>query len=174
MPPTKPSRTAAAGAADLARGRSLRSPNGVSAAGAGPRLPSPARYCAEGVICIPRQLIGDGGENRLRQLPVPAKRALICHHAHGLSPFLSAGIVVFVGAKHRARRVRRGGGGLVAPRRRLANRGEPCSGLEQAGRGAAIMPLKLKQTAGQRESQPACPVYARKQPCWRVTWDGRV
>jgi hypothetical protein len=34
--------------------------------------------------------------------------------------------------------------------------------------------LKLKQTAGQRESKPACPVYARKQPSWRVTWDGRV
>ena len=45
---------------------------------------------------------------------------------------------------------------------------------ERFGLGAAQLVLKLKQTAGQRESQPACPVYARKQPCWRMTWDGRV
>ena len=45
---------------------------------------------------------------------------------------------------------------------------------ERFGLGAAQLVLKLKQTAGQRESQPACPVYARKLPCWRVTWDGRV
>ena len=45
---------------------------------------------------------------------------------------------------------------------------------ERFGLGAAQFVLKLKQTAGQRESQPACPLYARKQPWWRVTWDGRV
>jgi hypothetical protein len=45
---------------------------------------------------------------------------------------------------------------------------------ERPGLGAAQFVLKPKQTAGQRESQPACPVYARKQPRWRVTWDGRV
>jgi Phage integrase family len=44
---------------------------------------------------------------------------------------------------------------------------------ERFGLGAAQLVLKLKQIAGQRESQPACPVYARKQPCWRATWDGR-
>jgi hypothetical protein len=45
---------------------------------------------------------------------------------------------------------------------------------ERFGLGAAQFVLKLKQTAGPRESQPACRVYARKQPWWRVTWDGRV
>jgi hypothetical protein len=45
---------------------------------------------------------------------------------------------------------------------------------ERFGLGAAQFVLKLKQTAGQRESQPACPLYARKQPWWRVTWDVRV
>jgi hypothetical protein len=45
---------------------------------------------------------------------------------------------------------------------------------ERFGLGAAQLVLKLKQIAGQRESQRACPVYGRKQQCWRVTWDGRV
>jgi hypothetical protein len=46
--------------------------------------------------------------------------------------------------------------------------------LREVRSRAAQLVLKLKQTAGQREFQPACPVYARKQPCWRVTWDGRI
>ena len=37
--------------------------------------------------------------------------------------------------------------------------------------GAAEGGLKLKQTAGTRKSEPACPVCARKQPWWRP-WDG--
>jgi hypothetical protein len=39
------------------------------------------------------------------------------------------------------------------------------------GLGAAEVTLKLKQTAGKRTSEPAGPVCARKQPCWRVSWD---
>jgi hypothetical protein len=45
---------------------------------------------------------------------------------------------------------------------------------ERFGLGAAQLVLELKQTAGQPQSQPACPVYARKQPWWWMTWDGRV
>ena len=107
---------------------------------------------------------GAGGRHRRLRLPAPAAHLPGAGHRRG-DPRRAAAEGAEAGRDAGERAA-----GLERPEADLGLQQLTRTCSERFDCGAAKSALKLKQTAGKRKSEPACPVCARKQPCRRVPW----